>query len=109
MPWILAGVPLGHPRSPPAPHGCANAWHSDNGALRTHSRTGHRPPVGAASGSGGTKKQMSTLVVLKESDVLILGTDSQCIKPDGSSIGGNMKKIVEIAEQTFLAASGWLF
>ena len=52
---------------------------------------------------------MSTLVVLKESDVLILGTDSRYMKPDGSSIGGNMKKIVEIAEQTFIAASGWLF
>jgi hypothetical protein len=52
---------------------------------------------------------MSTLVVLKESDVLILGTDSRYMKPDGSTIGGNMKKIVEIAEQTFIAASGWLF
>jgi hypothetical protein len=52
---------------------------------------------------------MSTIVVLKESDVLILGADSRYMKADGSSIGGNMKKIVEIAEQTFIVASGWLF
>lgn len=53
---------------------------------------------------------MSTLVVLKESNVLVLGTDSRIMKPDCSGIASDSgKKIVEIAEQTFIAASGWQF
>lgn len=53
---------------------------------------------------------MSTIVVLKDTDTLILGTDSRFMKPDGSDIASDSdRKIFEIAEQTFIAASGWVF
>ncbi len=51
---------------------------------------------------------MSTLVVLKENDVLILGTDSRFMKHDSSGIASDHeKKIREVAPEVFIAASGW--
>ena len=53
---------------------------------------------------------MSTLVVLKENSVLVLGTDSRFMKPDCSGIASDSEvKICEIAQQTFIAASGWKY
>jgi hypothetical protein len=53
---------------------------------------------------------MSTIVVLKEADILILGTDSRFMKHDNSGVESDSgKKIFEIAQQTFIAASGWVF
>ncbi len=53
---------------------------------------------------------MSTLVVLKERNTLVLGTDSRFMKADDSGIASDSGvKVFDIAEQTFIAASGWMF
>jgi hypothetical protein len=53
---------------------------------------------------------MSTLVVLIETSVLVLGTDSRFMKPDCSGIASDSEvKLCEIAQQTFIAASGWKY
>ena len=53
---------------------------------------------------------MSTIICLKEGDTLVLGTDSRFMKHDCSGIFSDSgKKIFEIAQETFIAASGWKF
>jgi hypothetical protein len=52
---------------------------------------------------------LSTIVVLKENNVLILGTDSRFMKHDLSGIASDEVKIFEIAQQTFVAGSGWKY
>src|SRR4051794_36443218 len=51
---------------------------------------------------------MSTIVVLKDKDALVLGTDSRFMRPDFCSIASDAEqKIFEIAPRTFVATSGF--
>src|SRR5690242_5314458 len=50
---------------------------------------------------------MSTIVCLKEEDLLLLATDSRFMNPDQGVATDSGQKIFEIAPQTFIAPSGW--
>src|ERR1041385_8026231 len=51
---------------------------------------------------------MSAIVVLKEKNVLVLGTDSRFMKHDFSAVDSDAEqKIHEIAQGTFIATSGF--
>ena len=51
---------------------------------------------------------MSSIVVLKESDSVVLGTDSRYVTADRRCIvSDSVEKIQEIALETFLATSGY--
>lgn len=51
---------------------------------------------------------MSTIVCVKEKDVLVLGTDSRFLTRDfGAVYSDAEQKIHEIAPKTFIATSGW--
>ena len=51
---------------------------------------------------------MSTIIALKESETLILATDSRFMNADFGGIASDAgRKIFEIAPQVFLAPSGW--
>jgi hypothetical protein len=51
---------------------------------------------------------MSAIVVLKEHDTLVLGTDSRFLKHDFSGVDSDqVRKIFDIAPGAFIATSGW--
>ncbi len=51
---------------------------------------------------------MSVIVVLKESNSIVLGTDSRYVTPDKArAVSDSIEKIQEIAADTFLATSGY--
>lgn len=51
---------------------------------------------------------MSAIVVLKEHDIVVLGSDSRYVSPDkGCIVSDSVEKINEICPDTFLATSGY--
>src|SRR5437868_6840073 len=51
---------------------------------------------------------MSTIVVLKDANTLVLGTDSRFMEADFSGVSSDAEqKIFEIAPDTYIATSGW--